>query len=84
MTSGYEDGLHEVTIKQGLMETRWHPGMYFQFRFDRAATARVLRHPEGDVIWAEVVVLAYQHFERTKAHFVLLEALVIARRLRHE
>ena len=84
VTSGYEDGLHEVSVKQGLMETRRHPGMYFQVRLDGAATARVLRYPEGDIMWAEIVALAYQQFERKKARSVLAEALVMARGLLRE
>lgn len=81
VTSGYEDGLNDVSIKQGLMETRRHPGMYFQVRLDGAATARVLRDPEGEAMWAEVFTLAHQHFERKKARFILADALVMTRTL---
>lgn len=84
VTSGYEDGLHEVSLKQGLMETRRHPGMYFQVRLDGAATARVLRDPEADFMWAEVVALAHQSFERQKARSVLANALVTTRALLRE
>ncbi|MBK1720467.1 hypothetical protein [Thiocystis violacea] len=84
MTNGHEDGLHTVSVKQGLMETRRRPGAYFQVKIDQAATARVLRYPEADVMWAEVVALAHQHFERKKARFVLADALVTARALLRE
>ncbi|MCK7578795.1 MAG: hypothetical protein MZV65_25740 [Chromatiales bacterium] len=35
-------------------------------------------------MWAKVVALAYQHFERTKAQSVLAEALTMAREMLHD
>lgn len=84
VTNGYEDGFHEVSVKQGLMETRRHPVRYFQVKLDEAATARVLRYPEGEAMWAEVVALACQNFERKKARSVLADALVTTRALLRE
>ena len=76
MTNGYEDGLHTVDVKQGLMETIRNPSSYFRVKLDMAATARLMRYPEAEVMWAEVVALAHQYFERKKARAVLAEALV--------
>lgn len=76
VTNGYEDGLHTVDIKQGLMETIRNPSSYFQVKLGMAATARVMRYPVAKVMWAEVVALAHQYFKPKKARAVLAEALV--------
>ncbi|BCU05546.1 hypothetical protein [Allochromatium tepidum] len=57
-------------------ETIRNPSSYFRVKLDMAATARLMRYPEAEVMWAEVVVLAHQYFERKKARAVLAEALV--------
>lgn len=76
VTNGYEDSLHTVDIKQGLMETIRNPSSYFQVKLGMAATARLMRYPEAEVMWAEVVALAHQYFKPKKARAVLAEALV--------
>jgi hypothetical protein len=76
VTNGYEDGLHTVSVKQGLMETIRNPSSYFQVKLGMAATARLMRYPEAEVMWAEVVALAHQYFEHHKARAVLAEALM--------
>ncbi|NEX23547.1 hypothetical protein G3480_25255 [Thiorhodococcus mannitoliphagus] len=84
VTKGYEDGLHEVSMKQGLMRTRRNPGAYLRVMIDTAATARVFREPEAAALWAEAVALVNEQFERRQARRVLADALLTTRRLMRE